>query len=284
MSEGMMLGAALVLAVVAFLVGRRAGVGAGIARGRAAGLEAGLAEGREAGLVQGREEAEGAAAARIASASAAAESLKGTVGRLEVERDHAADSALARVAAYLDANVAEPLDRALSGGAVKPAARAALDAVEDLQFFIRELEVSPASSNLVEVVQDTAREFTQDWEMPVRIQAPAAPVRARVDPEALKDALFLLLANAGHFAEGGVEVDVDEVDGSARIFVRDRGPGFSPQALQQGMDPFFTTRPGGLGLGLPFARRIVRELQGEIALRNRSEGGAEVEIRFPSGG
>lgn len=283
MSEGMMWGVALVLAVVAFLVGRRAGVGAGLARGRAAGLEAGLAEGREAGLAEGREEATREASAQIASASAAAESMKGTVDRLEVERDTAADSALARVAAYLDTNVAEPLDRALSGGAVKPAARAALDAVEDLQFFIRELAVSPAPSNLVEVVQDTAREFTQDWELPVRIQAPGAPVRARVDPEALKDALFLLLANAGHFGESGVEVDVDTVDGSARIFVRDRGPGFSPQALQQGMDPFFSTREGGLGLGLPFARRIVRELQGEIALRNRPDGGAEVEIRFPSG-
>lgn len=284
MSEGMLWGAALVLAVVAFLVGRRVGVGSGMARGRAAGLEAGRAEGRDSGLAEGREEASREASARIASASAAAESLKNTVGRLEVERDQAADSALARVAAYLDANVAEPLDRALSGGAVKPAARAALDAVEDLQFFIREFEVSPAPSNLIDVVQDTAREFTQDWELPVRIQAPAAPVRARVDPEALKDALFLLLANAGHFGESGIEVDVDEFEGSARVFVRDRGPGFSAQALQQGMDPFFTTREGGLGLGLPFARRLVRQLNGDIALRNRPEGGAEVEIRFPAGG
>ena len=274
MGDFVVWGVALAVAVVAFVIGRRTGAGVG--------HEAGYREGHAAGVEEGRTLEKGEVAARIASTAAEAETLRSAVGRLERERDLAADSALSRVAAYLDANVAAPLGEALSSGPLKPAARAALDAVEDLQFFIRDLEIRAAPSNLVEVAQETAREFTQDWDLPVRMQAPASPVRARIDPEALKDAIFLVLANAGHFGEGGVEVQVDEVEAAARILVRDRGPGFSADALQRGMDPFFTTRPGGLGLGLPFARRIVTELGGEIALRNRPEGGAEVEIRFPA--
>jgi signal transduction histidine kinase len=274
MGDFVVWGVALAVAVVAFVIGRRTGAGVG--------HEAGYREGHAAGVEEGRTLEKGEVAARIASTAAEAETLRSALGRLERERDLAADSALSRVAAYLAANVAAPLGEALSTGPLKPAARAALDAVEDLQFFIRDLEIRAAPSNLVEVAQETAREFTQDWDLPVRMQAPASPVRARIDPEALKDAIFLVLANAGHFGEGGVEVQVDEVEAAARILVRDRGPGFSADALQRGMDPFFTTRPGGLGLGLPFARRIVTELGGEIALRNRPEGGAEVEIRFPA--
>jgi two-component system C4-dicarboxylate transport sensor histidine kinase DctB len=70
-------------------------------------------------------------------------------------------------------------------------------------------------------------------------------------------------------------------EGRVRIFVRDRGPGFSADALRQALHPFYSTSPGGLGLGLPYARMAVKAQGGEVILRNREEGGAEVELILP---
>jgi signal transduction histidine kinase len=97
------------------------------------------------------------------------------------------------------------------------------------------------------------------------------------------DALYLVLHNAARF--GGtatVDVSVLAESGSARIRVRDRGPGFSDEALRRAFDPFYSTAEDGLGLGLPHARRVVEGMGGRIELRNVAAGGGEVEISFPA--
>jgi signal transduction histidine kinase len=48
--------------------------------------------------------------------------------------------------------------------------------------------------------------------------------------------------------------------------------------------PFYTTRPGGLGLGLPLARKIVLLHGGELSLERRSPKGARVVVRLPAEG
>jgi signal transduction histidine kinase len=47
------------------------------------------------------------------------------------------------------------------------------------------------------------------------------------------------------------------------------------------MSPFYSTAPGGLGLGLPYARLAVKAQGGDLIIRNRDDGGAEVEIVLP---
>ena len=48
--------------------------------------------------------------------------------------------------------------------------------------------------------------------------------------------------------------------------------------------PFASGRPGGLGLGLPMAAKLVRLHAGQIVLRNAATGGAEAIVRLPLGG
>ena len=203
---------------------------------------------------------------------------------LTSERDEIAAAVLRRAVSFMHASVAEPIREALSEGpdALRTAARDAAEYVEDLEFFTEVVLHDPRPVNVTTIVSDLAREFTADWDLPVRISGPSEPLRARIASESLKDALYLILTNAGHFGEGGAVDVILESDGSHhRILVRDQGAGFSPEALERAMDPFFSTRHGGLGLGLPHARKILEANRGEVRVRNRPEGGGEVEVILP---
>jgi signal transduction histidine kinase len=191
---------------------------------------------------------------------------------------------LRRVSDYMQTSVSEPLQEGLErgGAALADKVNEVLDAVEDVEFFVEEVAHDLSVRDLTRTLEEVIREYTRDFGILVKMKRPSQPVRARVAPEAFKDALFLVLVNAGRFGMGApVEVELQEEGGRARIHVRDRGPGFTEEALQRAMDPFYTTEKGSLGMGLSHAREVIGGHGGEIWLRNRDGGGGEVEISIP---
>jgi PAS domain S-box-containing protein len=84
--------------------------------------------------------------------------------------------------------------------------------------------------------------------------------------------------------EIGVTLDTTEPRPRWRFEVADSGRGFAPDDLPHVFEPFFTRRPGGTGLGLALAHRIVTDHGGTIAAANRSRGGAVVTVSLPSAG
>ena len=97
-----------------------------------------------------------------------------------------------------------------------------------------------------------------------------------------------VLANAIEHSPDATSVKVElttTADGAfVECRVRDAGQGFAPTLLPSLFDPFVTQRPGGIGLGLAIAHRIVDEHGGTIEARNGDEGGGLVTIRFPVAG
>jgi signal transduction histidine kinase len=69
-----------------------------------------------------------------------------------------------------------------------------------------------------------------------------------------------------------------------RCDVRDQGPGFPPAHIGKLFTPFFTLRPGGTGLGLTLAKKIVEDLGGMIRLSNPPSGGAQAVLLLPMAG
>lgn len=65
------------------------------------------------------------------------------------------------------------------------------------------------------------------------------------------------------------------VDGAGRIefAVTDRGTGVPDDIAARLFTPFFTTRPGGLGLGLSMCRTVIEQHAGELGLRNVVDAG-----------
>ncbi|HSG49480.1 MAG TPA: HAMP domain-containing sensor histidine kinase [Longimicrobiales bacterium] len=201
-----------------------------------------------------------------------------------VQREEALKQALGRIAAFLEDSVKAPLAKVRDGDRdlLREGVDRALGGLKDLDFFLRDPITPDETHNLVPLVQQVTREFISDWEIAVRFQAPATPVRAHIHKGTFMDSLYLLLHNAGHFGEGKrVDVRVETQDGHAVVTIQDQGAGFSPEALQKARDLFYTTKPSSLGLGIPFARKIIEGFGGNLELSNRPEGGAQVRLTLP---
>ena len=65
------------------------------------------------------------------------------------------------------------------------------------------------------------------------------------------------------------------------LTIADRGAGIDPQTLAHVFDPYFTTKRGGTGLGLPIAKNIIEGLGGTIAVSSTVGYGTEVRIELP---
>jgi signal transduction histidine kinase len=105
------------------------------------------------------------------------------------------------------------------------------------------------------------------------------------DAERLRIALVNLLVNARHAVNGA---DAGAVSCTSRaagarlvIEIADRGAGIAPDKLAQIFDPYFTTKRGGTGLGLPIAKNIIEGLGGTITVSSALGRGTDVRIELP---
>ena len=67
----------------------------------------------------------------------------------------------------------------------------------------------------------------------------------------------------------------------AVIRIRDTGRGISPEVRERLFYPFFTTKPGGSGIGLAIAKKIIDSHQGMIDVENESRQGATFVVKLP---
>lgn len=121
----------------------------------------------------------------------------------------------------------------------------------------------------------------------IEIRTGDLPARMWLDGESLQDSLLNLVLNAREAIgteKGRITISAGPVGGEwLEIRVEDTGPGFSPEALEKAVQPFFTTRrhADGTGLGLSMVYDHVQLSGGHLILANRPEGGARVTLRLP---
>ena len=68
---------------------------------------------------------------------------------------------------------------------------------------------------------------------------------------------------------------------TAELSVSDNGPGVRPDVLKQIFEPFFSTKQGGMGMGLAISRTIVEAHGGRLSAENRAGGGAIFRLTLP---
>jgi signal transduction histidine kinase len=81
-----------------------------------------------------------------------------------------------------------------------------------------------------------------------------------------------------------VESDPDVEGGKVVVIhVADTGPGIPARALAEMFKPYFTTKSGGSGLGLPTSRRLIEEHGGRITVESEEGKGADFAVVLPLG-
>ena len=104
------------------------------------------------------------------------------------------------------------------------------------------------------------------------------------DPAHMQQVLTNLLKNAAEASDGRHETAVRIMpagDGGTCIQVLDRGRGLSDEVMRRALLPFYSTKKGGAGLGLPLCREILEAHGGRIRIQNREGGGTVVTCWLP---
>jgi signal transduction histidine kinase len=117
----------------------------------------------------------------------------------------------------------------------------------------------------------------------LRLQPDDDGAVVRGDAQALEQLFTNLLFNAAQAVSPGGEARVDLVRSPdwVTVSIADTGIGMTDTQLEQLETPFFSSKPGGNGMGLPIARRIAAGHGGELSLQSAPGRGTTVLVKLP---
>jgi len=159
--------------------------------------------------------------------------------------------------------------------------------VTDLLRFARPVEVKRSPVSLLELANRTRGVVGDDYEIHVGIEDDPLIQTVWVDPNLFRLVFDNLVSNACQSMKDGGRVEIDvrrgDLDGqlAAHIEIKDSGHGMDPQVKKRALDPFFTTRPSGTGLGLPIVQRIVEAHGGRLDITSGEGEGTTVTLTIP---
>jgi signal transduction histidine kinase len=112
-----------------------------------------------------------------------------------------------------------------------------------------------------------------------------AGLQIEADAKKLRRVLFYLVVNAMQASSPGKTVTIQIVappeGGPVIIDVMDRGEGMCPEVLRRIGRPYFTTRPGGTGLGVAVARALVEQHGGRLEYESAPGRGTTARVELP---
>lgn len=140
---------------------------------------------------------------------------------------------------------------------------------------------------LERALRSTCAEIRRVATLVTELNAERAEVEA--DENRLVQVLVNLLINAaqaidsGSAGENRVEVKLESHQGLVEVLVSDTGTGIPPEAIERIFDPFYTTKPPGVGtgLGLSVCHTIVRTLGGELSVDSELGQGTTFRLQIP---
>ena len=106
---------------------------------------------------------------------------------------------------------------------------------------------------------------------------------APADEGQIRQVVWNLLRNAAQATgEGGiVEVFISEGEDSVDLVIADDGPGITPENRAKVLDPFFSTRERGMGLGLAICDRVAEAHGSKLMVEESESGGALFRLALP---
>jgi len=149
-------------------------------------------------------------------------------------------------------------------------------------------DAKPVSVN--EIVRDTVGQFRPELEkegISVRFSLTDDLSTVMADGEMIKQVILNLIKNAKEATEntekGKITISTDRGEGVVLVSVADNGGGMPPEVVENLFSPFFTTKIGGVGLGLSVSRRIVQQHGGDMEVVSKLGSGSRFTVSLPVG-
>jgi len=166
--------------------------------------------------------------------------------------------------------------------------RRAGDVIERQRAFLRKEDMQPGHLDLNEVVTEVLALVHSDLlqrRVTVDARLAAALPAVFADRVQLQQVLLNLLVNACDAmpadSPGKKRVTIQTTEtaaGGVELSVADQGTGIPPDEMERVFEPFVTSKPNGLGLGLAICRSIVSAHGGRLWAENNEDGGATFNL------
>jgi two-component system, LuxR family, sensor kinase FixL len=165
------------------------------------------------------------------------------------------------------------------------------EVIRRLRAFVKNREVRHERVDCKRVVEDSRLLLEADARsnsVQLRLQVADSLPPITADPVQLQQVLINLVRNAieasadvpGAHREVILSASLDG-EGMVEVAVADHGHGLSTEAAERLFHPFFTTKPGGTGLGLVISSSIIRAHNGRLAYRSTPGGGCTFFFTLP---
>jgi two-component system, NtrC family, sensor histidine kinase HydH len=159
--------------------------------------------------------------------------------------------------------------------------------VEQILGFARPVNLTLRPGNLNQMVNDVLEllrpQLTAN-KVEVRLSLDQHAAHGMFDDASIRGALMNLMLNSIEaMPDGGIlSITSDRISDALRLEIIDTGRGIGEEEAKKIFEPFYTTKTNGLGLGMPYARRIVEQHGGSIALNSQPGEGTTISVMLPA--
>ncbi|MFO7717081.1 MAG: two-component system sensor histidine kinase NtrB [Thermodesulfobacteriota bacterium] len=157
--------------------------------------------------------------------------------------------------------------------------------VTDLLYMARPQPPHPKTLSLHALAEDLERLLGFDLKQHgVTLTLELETDHVWADAEGLRRILLNLILNSVSALPQGGTITLASISRTAGVWVcvRDTGHGMDQETREQALEPFFTTKDQGTGLGLALVHRIIRDHSGSLEIHSTPDRGTEVALFFPA--
>jgi two-component system, LuxR family, sensor kinase FixL len=175
-------------------------------------------------------------------------------------------------------------------GGLRRSAMRAGEIVRRMRSFVRPGDASKEATDMHDLVKECielCRPELRRRNIGLQFEAKPGPLEVLADSIQIQQVVINLLQNAIQAVDSvpresrRIMIHLRNEGESVNLTISDTGPGLAPEAFDMLFHPFYSTKPEGLGLGLPISRSIVQEHAGSLSASAREGGGARFTLSLP---
>ena len=158
---------------------------------------------------------------------------------------------------------------------------------EQILNYARPVTLAPKKVDLNEVAPDVIQLLGTEisaHHVETKLDLSSSPVTGMLDEASIRAAMLNLVLNAVQAMSGGGQLSVSTRKSGDKLCmeIKDTGPGITPERIKHIFEPFNTTKSRGLGLGMPYAQKIIHQHGGQITVESEVGKGTQVKIELPA--